>query len=132
METPHNAGDWRQQLRREAAESARWQAVADAVAALTAAITPEQACAAVLIPALRLLGLDDGAVVVRRGARALVMASQGRTLPPGASLPLHEGRAPAWLLPPHTDDTRSIGTPIAALGQASGGLFVAWRGALVR
>lgn len=127
MEAPHNAGDWRRQLRREAAESARWQALSDAAGALAVAITPEQACAAVLMPALDLLGLGDGAVLARRGAHAQVMASHGRALPPGASLPLHEGRAPAWLLPPHPEDSRSFGVPITALGQSSGGLFVAWR-----
>ncbi|GAE55146.1 two-component system regulatory protein [Xanthomonas arboricola pv. pruni MAFF 301420] len=85
METPTNSGDWRLTLRREASDSARWQALWEVAVALRQAQTPEQACDAVLGRVLLLLGLEDGAVLAQRGPRAQVLASRGRALPPGAS-----------------------------------------------
>ncbi|WP_373896451.1 response regulator transcription factor [Xanthomonas citri pv. malvacearum] len=125
METPTNAGDWRLTLRREASDSARWQALWEAAVALRQMQSPEQACDAVLGRVLLLLGLEHGAVLAQRGPRAQVLASRGRALPPGASA-AGDGHEAAWLMPPRPSDIREARVPIHALGTTHGMLCVAW------
>ncbi|MEB1658167.1 response regulator transcription factor [Xanthomonas campestris pv. campestris] len=125
METPTNAGDWRLALRRDASDSARWQALQEASAALRSASTPEQACDAVLGRVLLLLGLEDGAVLAQRGPRAQVFASRGRALPPGASAPGDSHEA-TWLMPPRPAEMRDARLPIQLLGTTLGMVCVAW------
>lgn len=87
---PHSAGSagaWRQRLRREAGEHARWRCLADAADALRAHPDAQRAAEAVLDQALALLSARDGAVLALRGDRWRVLAGRGRALPPGASLP---------------------------------------------
>ncbi|PPT75221.1 helix-turn-helix transcriptional regulator [Xanthomonas arboricola pv. populi] len=125
METLTNAGDWHLTLRREASDSARWQALWEAAVALRQAQTPEQAGDAVLGRVLLLLGLEHGAVLAQRGPRAQVLASRGRALPPGASA-AGDGHAATWLMPPRPADIREARAPIHALGSTLGMLCVAW------
>ncbi|MBB3812368.1 DNA-binding CsgD family transcriptional regulator [Xanthomonas arboricola] len=125
METPTNAGDWRLTLRREASDSARWQALWEAAVALRQAQTPEQACDAVLGRVLLLLGLEHGAVLAQRGPRAQVLASRGRALPPGASA-AGDSHEAAWLMPPRPAEIREAKMTIHALGSTLGMLCVAW------
>ncbi|MCD0279527.1 response regulator transcription factor [Xanthomonas melonis] len=125
METPTNAGDWRQALRREASDGARWQALWEATVALRHATTPEQASDAVLARVLLLLGLEDGAVLAQRGPRTLIVASRGRALPPGASA-AGDSHEAGWLLPPRPLDIREARVPIQAMGSSHGMLCVAW------
>jgi len=82
-----SAGAWRQRLRREAGEHARWRCLADAADALRAHPDAQRAAEAVLDQAVALLSARDGAVLALRGDRWRVLAGRGRALPPGASLP---------------------------------------------
>ncbi|KGE53136.1 response regulator transcription factor [Xanthomonas axonopodis pv. vasculorum] len=125
METPTNAGDWRLTLRREASDSARWQALWEAAVALRQVQSPEQACDAVLGRVLLLLGLEHGAVLAQRGPRAQVLASRGLALPPGANA-AGDGHEAAWWMPPRPSDIREARVPIHALGTTHGMLCVAW------
>ncbi|MCC4618661.1 response regulator transcription factor [Xanthomonas cassavae CFBP 4642] len=125
MESPINAGDWRQALRRDASDSARWQALWEATVALRQAHTPEQACDAVLGRVLLLLGLEHGAVLAQRGPRTQVIASRGLALPPGASA-AGDSHEASWLMPPRPADIREAKVPIHALGSTLGMVCVAW------
>lgn len=125
METPTNAGDWRLTLRREASDSARWQALWEAAVALRQVQSPEQACDAVLGRVLLLLGLEHGAVLAQRGPRAQVLASRGLALSPGANA-AGDGHEAAWWMPPRPSDIREARVPIHALGTTHGMLCVAW------
>ncbi|KAB7765193.1 helix-turn-helix transcriptional regulator [Xanthomonas maliensis] len=125
MQTPTNAGDWRQSLRREASASARWQALLEMTQVLQQASNPAQACDEVLGRVLQLLGLDDGAVLAQRGPRTQVLASRGRALPPGASA-AGDSQEAAWLLPPRPTNLRELRLPIQALGATHGMLCLAW------
>lgn len=81
------AGAWRQQLRRDAGDHARWRSLAEAAAALRTHPEPQRAAEVVLDQALGLFSARDGAVLALRGDRWRVQAGRGRALPPGASLP---------------------------------------------
>ncbi|WP_372391657.1 response regulator transcription factor [Xanthomonas sp. NCPPB 3582] len=125
MDTPISAGDWRQALRREASDGARWQALWEAAVALRHTQTCEQACDAVLGRVLALLGLEHGAVLAQRGPRVQLLASRGLALPPGASA-AGDSHEASWLMPPRPADLREARVPVHALGTTHGMLCVAW------
>lgn len=125
MQAPLNAGQWRQELRREAADSARWQAVADAADAVTRAAGAEQAGAAALRLARELLDAPHAAVLALRGSRSLVLASHGDALPPGASVAT-DGMALSWRLAARAGEAAELCVPIAALGATLGTLCLGW------
>ncbi|QNH13883.1 LuxR C-terminal-related transcriptional regulator [Xanthomonas sp. SI] len=125
MQAPLNAGQWRQELRREAADSARWQAVADAADAVTRAAGAEQAGAEALRLARELLDAPHAAVLALRGSRSLVLASHGDALPPGASVAT-DGPALSWRLAARAGEAAELCVPIAALGATLGTLCLGW------
>lgn len=126
MHPPSNAGQWREALRRDAADAARWQAVAAAAAALREAGDAAQASAHVLVSASGLVAAPHAAVLAVRGARCLVLASQGDALPPGASVAV-EAPAHAWRLRGDAaNEAGELCLPIAALGVPLGMLCLGW------
>ncbi|MDY4282273.1 helix-turn-helix transcriptional regulator [Xanthomonas sp. LF06-19] len=126
MHPPSNAGQWREALRRDAADAARWQAVAAAAAALREAGDAAQAAAHALVPASALVAAPHAAVLAVRGARCLVLASQGDALPPGASVAV-EASAHAWRLRgTAATEAGELCLPIATLGVPLGMLCLGW------
>lgn len=114
-DAPASAGQWRSSLRRDAGDHARWQRLAATAHAVAGAADTPRALDAVLQSALSLLAAHDAAVLALRGERWQVLASQGRALPPGASLPgawpglpaevvaARATRPPDWWLGPAAD-----------------------------
>ncbi|MDV0438066.1 helix-turn-helix transcriptional regulator [Xanthomonas sacchari] len=126
MHPPSNAGQWREALRRDAADAARWQAVAAAAAALREAGDAARAAGHALVPASALVAAPHAAVLAVRGARCLVLASQGDALPPGASVAV-EAPAHAWRLRGDAaNEAGELCLPIAALGVPLGTLCLGW------
>jgi DNA-binding CsgD family transcriptional regulator len=126
LHTPGNAGEWRQQLRSTASAEARLQALQRALAALSAGRDADIGCAGVLTALLTLLALHDGAILARRGERALVLAAQGRALPPGGSIPFELPGA-AWWLPPRPAGSHDAVIAVQAPGRTVGLLCVGWQ-----
>ncbi|WP_254459012.1 helix-turn-helix transcriptional regulator [Xanthomonas sacchari] len=126
MHSPSNAGQWRESLRRDAADAARWQAVAAAAAALREAGDAARATAHALAPASALVAAPHAAVLALRGGRCLVLASQGDALPPGASVAI-QAPAHAWRLRGTTATAAGeLCLPIATLGVPLGTLCLGW------
>ncbi|MEB1529203.1 response regulator transcription factor [Xanthomonas sp. WHRI 7945] len=125
MQSPLNAGDWRQALQRDAADSARWQAVAEAAGAVAAALDAGQAGIAALRVARQLVDAPHAAVLALRGARSLVLASHGDALPPGASVAIGGATLP-WRLAARAGEASELCVPIAALGTPLGMLCLGW------
>lgn len=125
VQSPLNAGDWRQALQRDAADGARWQAVAEAAGAVGAALDAGQAGAAALRAARQLVDAPHAAVLALRGARSLVLASHGDALPPGASVAT-AGPALPWRLGARGGEASELCVPIVALGAPLGTLCLGW------
>lgn len=119
------AADWRERLRRDGADRARWSAMATLAARLSDLHDPARALDAVLRAAFALTGARDGALLALRGGRWQVLAAGGRALPPGASAPpAAAGAAPSWWLGPAPPGLRSVEAALPA-PVASGLLAVA-------
>lgn len=105
---PVPAADWRERLRRDGADRARWGAMATLAGRLAALHDAPGALQAVLEAAFALTGARDGAFLVLRGGRWQVLASGGRALPPGASAPPAGEAGPSWLLGPVPAGLRTV------------------------
>lgn len=129
-----SAGEWRDALRREHGAAARLRWIVDAAVALQS--SPDLARARLLASALALSDAGDGALLGLRGERWQVIASHGRALPPGASLPGGWSGAPEdvvaarasrgidwWLGPPA--GMRPLEACVAIAGQSIGVLSLA-------
>lgn len=124
------AAAWRERLRRDGADRARWQAMATLAARLSTLQDANRALEAVLHAAFDLTGARDGALLVLRGGRWQVLAGSGRALPPGASAPpAVEGAAPSWLLGPTPPGLRTVEAVLPA-PVVTGLLAVAVQGGL--
>lgn len=103
------AASWREGLRRDGADRARWSAMTALAQRLAAAPDAARAADEVLQAAFALTGARDGALLVQRGGHWQVLAGRGRALPPGASAPAHgEAGRPSWLLGPPVAGLRSV------------------------
>lgn len=133
---PASAGAWRTAVRRDAGDARRMRALLDAGDALARAPEAAEARQQVLAAALAMLGATDGAVLGLRGDRWQVLASAGRALPPGASLPGAWPGAPGdvlaarasraidwWLGPPAP--LRGVEAAVTAGGDTIGVMSVA-------
>lgn len=129
--TSHHApaAEWRERLRRDGADRARWQAMATLAARLPTFLDTSRALDAVLQAAFELTGARDGAVLVQRGARWQVLAGAGRALPPGASAPPAGDAGPTWLLGPMPPGLRTVEAALP-LPVATGLLAVAVAGSI--
>lgn len=92
---PASAGEWRAALRRDAGDARRLRVFLEVADVLARAPDTPEARDRVLAAALALFASGDGAVLGLRADRWQVLASSGRALPPGASLP------GAWPGAPH-------------------------------
>ena len=132
--TPVNAGEWRHALRQELGAAARLRCLVDAATALQSNLI--QAREGLLAAALSLWDVRDGALLGLRGERWQVLASQGRALPPGASLPgawagapsdvvaARAGRGIDWWLGPRVE-AHALEAAVAVAGQSIGVLSLA-------
>jgi DNA-binding CsgD family transcriptional regulator len=91
-----SAGEWRDTLRRDLGATARLRCIVDAATALQS--SPELARERLLAAALACCDGRDGALLGLRGERWQVLASHGKALPPGASLPGAWGGSPEDVL----------------------------------
>lgn len=109
---PHDslpASSWREGLRREGADRARWAAMAALAGRLSTAPDAARAADDVLQAAFALTGARDGALLVQRGGHWQVLAGRGRALPPGASAPVAgDGARPSWWLGPPAPGLRIV------------------------
>lgn len=133
---PASAREWRTALRRDAGDARRIRALLDAGDALARAPDPADARQQVLAAALALFASGDGAVLGLRGDRWQVLASAGRALPPGGSLPgawpgatqdvlaARAARAIDWWMGA-TVPVRALEAVITAGGETAGVLSVA-------
>lgn len=133
-----NVGEWRDALRREHGAAARLGWIVDAATALQS--SPERARARLLAAAMALADARDSALLALRGERWQVIASHGRALPPGASLPggwngapedvvaARAGRGIDWWLGPSPGTSagmRPLEACVAVAGQCLGVLSLA-------
>lgn len=114
------AGDWRNALRRDGADRARWSALAALASELAGEADPGRALSHVLQTTLVLLGARDAAVLGQRGGRWQVLAGKGRALPRGASVaaPDMTGQPEttvAWLLGSVPSALRTLEVALPAL-----------------
>lgn len=136
---PPSAGEWRSAVRRDAGDARRARVLLDAADALARAPEAADARQHLLGAALALVGAADGAVLAVRGERWQVLASTGRALPPGASLPGAWPGAPGdvlaarasraidwWLGAPAP--MRGVEAAVTAAGETVGVLSVALPG----
>lgn len=120
LHAPLPAASWREGLRREGADRARWAAMAALAGRLSNAPDAARAADDVLQAAFALTGARDGALLVQRAGHWQVLAGRGRALPPGASAPVAGNDArPAWWLGPPAPGLRMVDAalpPAAAAG----------------